>query len=162
MEIEHLATVAEPKSGSTPGQASKNEDWKAMEQHFARISRECPALEGFAASEAIYSWLDYYSPEPMVRLEPPTVQTDETTGRWRKLRFPLRFLGDGILTDEEKVYILAVPLPVQQHQPFHTVRVLRENVVRFEQPFCQRTPLSLELTLSNRNRDQFVLELERN
>jgi hypothetical protein len=159
MEIEHLGTLSKP-----PGSAAteKPHDWKAMEKHFRSVHRQCPALESVGASEAILSWLDYYSPELFVRLDCPTAQTGAAKSRSPSVRFPIRFLGEGILGEEERIYRLVVSLPGQEHGQFQTVRILRESSVLLEKPFRPRTPLLLELALSERNQGHFVLELGRN
>jgi len=75
MEIEHLAAMegAPMPEGAVTRTAG---DWSAMEKHFSTVKRRCPDLESVGASEAIFAWLDYFSPELVVRLNPPAALSD--------------------------------------------------------------------------------------
>ena len=161
MEIEHLATVPESKNYKTSNGSFSAADWRSMDFHFATVQKNCPALEGVGASEAIYSWLDYYSPNLVVRFENPKVEARSATGQWQRLRWRLCFLGSGILSDEKRVYSLVVTLPGLDSHQARIIRFIEDNRIVFETGSIPSASLSLELALSERNQHQFALELER-
>ena len=155
LEIEHLASLSGP-SGAAP---ALNADWAAMEHHFATVSRNCPALESTSASQAIFSWLDYYSPELVVQFEPPVAQSNPSSELSTAYHYPLRFLGQGILCDNERLYDINLPLPAPCGSVVSVARILRDGNVVHE-TFRPGRWLALQLRLSNQNKNQFALEMQ--
>jgi tetratricopeptide (TPR) repeat protein len=158
LEIEHLFSLPAPSTSTRSGQSLPDVDWAAMEHHFSTLSSQCAALEGVTATEAIYSWLDYYTPELVVRLEPPACEKGSTCGS--RYRFPLRFLGQGILCDQERLHRLVVPIPSLGQRSIKTARILRGDDVVLECPASPSNGLALKLSLSTHNKADFVLELD--
>jgi len=156
MEIEHLTTVKDTLNGESGRET--NGDWKSMERHFATVRRECPRMEGIGATEAIHAWLDYYSPELVVRLATPEIQPNTTFGASQ--RFPLQFLGDGILTGDERPYRLAVPLPALNTTGVQAVRILEGDKVVSRLTEWKRDWVWVDLLLSEGNQRQFAVEVE--
>jgi len=157
MEIEHFGDIRDESDASGSG---GNGCWRSMERHFAAVRNKCPALEGVGGAEAIYAWLEYYSPEPVVRLGAPNFRVDTETGGFQRVQFPMRFIGDGILTDDEKEHILALSVPSFGDQP-QTVRVLQEGRIVLEVRCSTPKVLSLRLNLSEHNQHDFILEIQR-
>jgi tetratricopeptide (TPR) repeat protein len=160
MEIEHLATLPAPSVSASSRKSLPDADWADMEHHFATLSGQCAALEGVTATEAIYAWLDYYTPELVVRLEPPSCEKGPGYDRLSRYRFPIRFLGQGILRDQERPHRLVVPLPSLGQPNIKTVRVLRGEEVVLEGPGSPSSGWPVQLSLSTRNHADFVLELQ--
>jgi hypothetical protein len=159
MEIEHFGDI---RDGRETGARLWNDAWRSMEKHFADVRRQCPELEGIGGAEAILSWLDYYSPELFVRLAAPAFRVDTVTRRWLSARFPMRFLGEGILTADERLHELTLALPRLGNERPLIARVLRDGKVVCEARCVSRGIVSVQLELSERNRHEFALELERN
>jgi hypothetical protein len=160
MEIEHLAELGAPPMPDDRGAWRPSRDWRAMERHFGTISHECPLLEAVGATEAIHFWLDYYTPEPIVKLAPGSPLPEAPAGQRRGLRFPISFLGTDILTEKEKTFDLEVPLPRASGEIFSTVRIVRGSTVVFESAQAGRQPLRVRFFLSLPNRNDFTLEME--
>jgi tetratricopeptide (TPR) repeat protein len=159
MEIEHFCDIRDENDAGT---RAWNASWRSMEHHFAEVRSKCPALEGVGGAEAIYAWLEYYSPELVLKLAAPTVRVDPATGDWQVLRFPVRFLGDGILTDDGREHNLALPLPSFGDDQPQVVRLFEATRIVFEGRYSPRSVLSVRLGLSQRNRHEFALEIQRN
>jgi hypothetical protein len=157
-EIEHLATLPSPSFSPSSGRSLPDPGWAAMEHHFATLSRQCAALEGVTATEAIFAWLDYYTPELVVRLEPPACEKGSGCGS--RYRFPLRFLGQGILRDLERLHRLVVPIPSLGERNIKTVRILRRDAAVLARPGPASSGLAVQLSLSTRNQADFTLELQ--
>jgi len=150
MEIEHLAGIAHAEEWAQCA------DWKQMERHFSKVRRNCPALKGLEASEAIYAWFDYYSPELIVRFGQPTTKT---RGRVRIMIFPLVFLGDGIACEEKRSHMVRIPLQIGQQRESLRIRILeREHLVFESLRFAGNRDL-IALEISEQNRHSFSLEL---
>jgi hypothetical protein len=159
LEIEHLSTVGETPRHKPYHWPSTERDWFAMSRHFASVRRECPQLEGVGASEAIYAWLDYYSPELLVRITSPVTELS-SAGETQVSRFSLQFLGEGILTDEQRTYELQVPIPQLSWEGAQILRVLSGGKAVLEQEVHELGQLSVKLDLSTHNRHDFALEIE--
>jgi hypothetical protein len=159
-EIEHLSALPRPALSTASGTSLPDADWAAMEDHFATLSRQCAALEGVTATEAIFAWLDYYTPELVVRLEPPACKTESSWGQSPRYRFPLRFLGQGILREQERLHRLVVPLPSLGQRNIKTVRILRGEEAVLERPGSPLSGLPVQISLSTRNQADFTLELQ--
>jgi hypothetical protein len=150
MEIEHLATIPLEDGKASVG-------WEAMERHFATVRRECPHLEGTSAEEAVYAWLDYYSPEPVGRLGSPKSTTRD--GR-DALVFHLTFLGDGILGHDVRRYHIAIPLPLPNPRWTGRIRILEAAKLVCEIKAPDSRQVFVQLELNEDNRLAFTLELE--
>jgi hypothetical protein len=160
LEIEHLYSLPDPPRTGVPLPQPAFGDWKRMEQHFTKIRGECPMLEGVGASEAICSWLDYYTPELIARLGQGSILTQRAEGGQRGFRFPIVFLGSEILTEEEREHELELSLPRIDGETFSTVRILRGGAVVFEgSPPRRGSPLRVRLSLSIQNKADFALDL---
>ena len=150
MEIEHLSTI--------PNENGKvNKAWQAMDRHLAAVRCQCPNLEGIKAQDAVYAWLDYYSPEPLVRLGRPRLTT---RGDRNGLIFPLDFLGDGILGQTPRRYQTNVPLPALNPGWSGRIRILEGDKEVLETSDHNGSQVLVELELSEDNRQAFALELE--
>jgi len=160
LEIEHLFSLPAPAPFTPSGKAPPDADWAAMEHHFATLSRQCAALEGVTATEAIFSWLDYYTPELVVRLDRPACEAESGCGGFPRYRFPLRFLGQGILREQERLHRLVVPLPSLGERNIKTVRILQRNEAILERFGSPSGGLLVPLSLSTRNQADFTLELQ--
>jgi tetratricopeptide (TPR) repeat protein len=157
LEIEHLFSLPAPSTSTRSGESLPDVDWAAMEHHFSTLSSQCAALEGVTATEAIFSWLDYYTPELVVRLEPRACEKGSACGS--RYRFSLRFLGQGILRDQERLYRLVVPIPSLGERNIKTVRILRGDDAVLERPGSPSSGVAVQLSLSTRNQGSFALEL---
>jgi tetratricopeptide (TPR) repeat protein len=157
MEIEHISSIRDEKQVSG-GLSAGNGDWVSMANHFATIRRNCRDLEAPGASTAIYAWLDYYSPELIVRLGPPG-QGPDAGADHITLSFPLEFLGEGILCDEARRYEVSVPLPQTGDRTIDAVRICGSNAPVFETSECRGCAVGAELLLSTRNAHSFTLEI---
>jgi tetratricopeptide (TPR) repeat protein len=157
MEIEHFGDIP---NGNNNGSQLGNGCWRSMDHHLSAVRSRCTALEGMRGTEAVYEWLDYYTPEPVVRLAPPTSKANPDIGAQRSVRFPLCFIGDGILGHEKRVYRLSVPLPSVPHEEEIVVRVFEDSKMLLEIEHCRARVLHVELALSVCNERHFALELE--
>ena len=72
----------------------------------------------------------------------------------------MRFLGRGILTEDERPYPLVVPLPALEARRNWSIRILESGTVVFDTPSWRRARLPVRLSLSERNQHQFVLEIQ--
>ena len=150
MEIEHLSTIRLQNGDASVG-------WEAMDRHFATVRHKCPRLEGTTAEEAVYAWLDYYSPEPVVRLGTP----ESTTREGRDfLVFHLTFLGDGILGQNARRYEVAIPLPVPNPRWTGRMRILEDAKLVCDIKAHDSRQVFVQLDLKEDNRLAFTLELE--
>jgi len=150
MEIEHVSTIP-------LGNGEAGAGFEAMDRHFASVRHECPRLEGTTAEEAVYAWLDYYSPEPVVRLGTP----ESTTREGRDfLVFHLTFLGDGILGQNARRYEVAIPLPVPNPRWTGRMRILEDAKLVCDIKAHDSRQVFVQLDLKEDNRLAFTLELE--
>ncbi len=158
MEIEHLSTIEVLQQAGIEGKETQTGEWKQMDKHLAALRRECSSLEGVGAREAIAAWLDYYSPEIVVRVETPGTETGAGDSGRSNLRFRLRFLGQGILTADKRSYKLLVPIPTSTATRSRIFRVLENSRVVWEGLDVGTEVLSLNLSLSYSNQNDFTFE----
>ena len=130
-----------------------------MGRHFSDIRKQCPQLEGVGGSEAIYEWLNYYSPELLVKAEISKAFSKTVDGRSRVIVFPLKFLGEGILCETGKTYQLWVPVPLAGQAGVQKVRILEADKLVFEAEQLSDERITVSLILSKQNQDSFVLEI---
>ena len=159
MEIEHLATVRDI-STERDNAVAMTDDWRAMDRHFSMVRAKCPALEGVGASEAIHSWLDYHAPEPIILLKSPCLPHGGLGQTSLVRRFPLHFLGEGILGDEERMFHLRVPLAFSRNRKIRLLRILKDKECVSETLTPRSGAFDVDLALSLQNRQCFALEVE--
>jgi hypothetical protein len=153
MEMEHLADIGHRVPNSEA-------EWKSMERHFSRVRSKCPKLEPVGASEAIYEWLHYYSPELIVRLAPPQQRHPEGDVRRREAIYPLVFLGDGILNDGLKPHEVRIHLPLLDPRTVRRMRITEAGKTRQDIRDYSRPSVLAKLFLSIANANSFHLVVE--
>jgi tetratricopeptide (TPR) repeat protein len=160
MEIEHFGDI--PTEHEASCSRLGNGSWNSMDHHLSVVRSQCPALEGVRGTEAIYEWLDYYTPELIVRLGSPTANTGLDISCPRSLRFPLHFIGDGILGRERRVHKVRIPLPFMPSEEGMMVRVFEAGRMLLELEQSSTRGFDFELALSTSNEHDFAIEVEMN
>ena len=156
MEIEHIVTINNERNKDILD--SNYGSWKYIKDHFEKISKECNRLKYVKASEAIYSFFDYYSPELIVKLEKPLVFRDELNNTV-KLIYNIRFLGEGIITKKAKRYKVEIPMPHIKIDTIRFARIIMKEKITYTFDDIKKNQLRFNLSLSNLNKDMYQLEI---
>jgi len=157
MEMEHIVSI---------NKESQNKDvldhhyagWANIHRHFERVKRVCKRMEFVGTSEAIYSWLHYYSPELVVRLK-KLINVECKSNDSMRMKYAIQFLGDGIITKEGKLYDVVVPLPSINSSKVISAKILSYGKCQciVEQP--ENSELKVSLFIKEQNVDMFELDV---
>jgi tetratricopeptide (TPR) repeat protein len=160
MEIEHISGLhsGTPEWDNLDANYGK---WRKMANHFAYIKDKCSKLESVTATEAVQSWLDYYSPDPIIILNKGKVIFENTDGRIYE--FDMRILGSDCLPEEENVFPVIFKIPSYLNgNPSHLsifqddretlsipISVSLEEGTLFELVICKKSTLKCRIEAKN-------------
>ncbi len=152
-EMEHVVTIG------GIGDAEGGRAWRRVERHFRTLARRAPKLAAAGASEALASWLDYNSPEPIGLLSETDLSKTASPGTCRRA-FAVRFLAGALIRERPRRLTVSLVVPAFDRLRIREARIVADGRTKWRASRVAPGRLTVRMTVSEKDRERHLLILD--